>query len=221
MLTWEHTGFSVDASIRVLQDDREGLRRLVRYMARPAVSFERIEYDDHKGEVTVKSSKKRHGMRPVVATYPVLTFIVLLVLQVPLPGVHLVRYYGWYASACRGRRTVLTGSDNAAAEIAAPHVKERRRRWAELLRLVFEIDPLKCAKCGGNMRLVAFISTEQSDVIERMMGHLGQAAMPPAATGPPLWHQVVKDTEHCQSRPELYPDAEPDDSHYHDQTRWI
>ena len=29
MLSWEHTGFSVDASVRIYKGDREGLRRLV------------------------------------------------------------------------------------------------------------------------------------------------------------------------------------------------
>ena len=34
MLSWEHTGFSVDGSVRVLAGDHDRLRRLVRYMAR-------------------------------------------------------------------------------------------------------------------------------------------------------------------------------------------
>ncbi len=101
---WEHTGFSVDGSVRILKGDRGRLRRLVRYMARPAVSVERISYDDKTGRVTVRSAKKLNGQRPVVATYDALTFLALLALQVPPPGVHLTRYYAHYSTVSRARR---------------------------------------------------------------------------------------------------------------------
>ena len=81
MLTWEHTGFSVDGSVRVFKGDHGLLRRLVRYMARPAVSALRISYDEKTGKVTVRSAKKLNGQRPVVATYDALTFLALLALQ--------------------------------------------------------------------------------------------------------------------------------------------
>jgi hypothetical protein len=29
--------------------------------------------------------------------------------------------------------------------------------WAMLIRRVYEIDPLECPKCGGQMKVVAFI----------------------------------------------------------------
>jgi len=31
------------------------------------------------------------------------------------------------------------------------------RRWAELLARVFEVDPFRCLRCGGTMRIVALI----------------------------------------------------------------
>jgi ribosomal protein S27E len=67
MLGWEHSGFSVDGSVSVAVGDYVRLRRLVRYLARPAVSAERVEYDKGRGTVTVRSSKKLQGVRPVVA----------------------------------------------------------------------------------------------------------------------------------------------------------
>ena len=83
MLGWEHSGFSVDGSVRVAVGDYGRLRRLVRYLARPAVSAERVAYDRSSGTVTVRSSKKVRGDRPVVAQYDALTFLSLLALQVP------------------------------------------------------------------------------------------------------------------------------------------
>jgi hypothetical protein len=39
-----------------------------------------------------------------------------------------------------------------------------RRSWAEMIRKVYEIDPLRCPKCGGTMRLIAFITDYQAIV---------------------------------------------------------
>jgi hypothetical protein len=52
-------------------------------------------------------------------------------------------------------------------------VREARRRWAELLRQVFEVDPLRCPACGREMRIVAFIT--QRAVIDRILDHLRRA----------------------------------------------
>jgi hypothetical protein len=199
MLTkWTHTGFSVDASVRVLAGDRGRLRRLVRYLARPAVSFERVLYDDRKGQVTVLSAKKRYGERPVVAQYDVLTFLALLTLQVPSKGTHMVRYFGWYSTRSRAKRrkaakaTNAAGASSAIEVVPSPKAKERRRRWAELIRQVFEVDPLACP-CGGRMRIVSFITAAQPDVLT-----------------PPLWWQLQQAQEHVEANAHVYGD---DDGH--------
>ena len=42
-----------------------------------------------------------------------------------------------------------------------------------LIKRVFEFDPLVCAKCGGTMKVVAFIEPPQGDVIEKILRHCG------------------------------------------------
>ena len=42
--------------------------------------------------------------------------------------------------------------------------------WAEMIRKVYEVDPLVCPRCGGRMKVVAFI-TEYA-VVDRIMEHL-------------------------------------------------
>ena len=84
-LTWKNTGFSVDCSVKVATGDHGRLERLVRYMARPPISFERVSYDAHTGKVLVRSAKKKDGIRKVVAEYKALDFLSLLALQVPPP----------------------------------------------------------------------------------------------------------------------------------------
>ncbi|OGV82305.1 MAG: hypothetical protein A3K19_25070 [Lentisphaerae bacterium RIFOXYB12_FULL_65_16] len=64
-------------------------------------------------------------------------------------------------------------------------------RWAALPKKVFEVDPLKCAKCGGKMKIVAFIERRnQPTVVLRILKHCGPredaaARGPPAATPTP------------------------------------
>ncbi len=77
----------------------------------------------------------------------------------------MTRYYGWYANRPRGaRRKAAAGpaADAAAPiEVAAREalpLGEARRRWAELLRRIYGVDPLACLACGGAMRIMAFIT---------------------------------------------------------------
>ncbi|MGI8423559.1 MAG: hypothetical protein ACR2NO_05530 [Chloroflexota bacterium] len=44
------------------------------------------------------------------------------------------------------------------AEPEALPLREARRRWAELLRRSYEVDPLTCPACGGAMRILAFLT---------------------------------------------------------------
>ena len=70
------------------------------------------------------------------------------------------------------------------AEPGSPEAK-RRSAWARVLKKVFEVDPLVCAKCGGEMRVIAWITDRA--VIDRILAHRAKAglASPFEARGPP------------------------------------
>jgi hypothetical protein len=42
--------------------------------------------------------------------------------------------------------------------------------WAEMIRKVYEVDPMVCPKCGGRMKVVAFITDYQA--VDRISDHL-------------------------------------------------
>jgi len=44
------------------------------------------------------------------------------------------------------------------------------KSWAEMIRKVYEVDPLVCPSCGGRMRIIAFI--EELKTIDRIIHHL-------------------------------------------------
>lgn len=45
-----------------------------------------------------------------------------------------------------------------------------RKRWSQLIRLVYQTDPLVCPRCGGELRVVAFIT--EPKVIRKTLDHL-------------------------------------------------
>ena len=88
----------------------------------------------------------------------------------------MVRYYGYYSNAARGKRRKLGLIDAEMPEIAgqepdSAYRKKCRANWARLIQKIYEIDPLTCPKCGGIMRILAFI--EEAAVIRKILDHLG------------------------------------------------
>lgn len=60
--------------------------------------------------------------------------------------------------------------------------------WAVLIARIYEVFPLLCPMCGGQMRIIAFIT--EGAQIRRILDHIGVDSEPPQispARGPPLW----------------------------------
>ena len=54
-------------------------------------------------------------------------------------------------------------------------VEEELRRlpakgWAEMIRKVYEVDPMVCPQCGGTMKVIAFLT--HYAVVDRIINHL-------------------------------------------------
>lgn len=86
--------------------------------------------------------------------------------------------------------TVQNASDDVGEERA--YRKAARYVWALLLGRIYEVLPLVCPKCGGDMRIIAFIN--EGPVTREILGHLGEPTTAPSlapARGPPLWELLV------------------------------
>jgi hypothetical protein len=73
--------------------------------------------------------------------------------------------------------------------------KRCRQRWAALIKRVYEINPLRCPKCGGQMRIISIIGRrDQAEVVERILRHCGlwDDAAPRA---PPGQHEAAQEEE--------------------------
>jgi len=99
-----------------------------------------------------------------------LEFIARVTSHIPDKGQVMVRYYGLYSNAHRGKL------HKAGAQPSYPPIIEDEpayvpsKSWAEMMRKVYEVDPLYCPSCGGQMRIISFI--EEPKIIDRIIAHL-------------------------------------------------
>ena len=214
----------MDRSVYLEAGDTAGLERLAQYMLRCPFSVSRVVRLTEEGKVLYKSEKAgprrfpEPGREDLAAgasrnfqVFEPLDFIAELTQHIPDKGEHLVRHYGWYSNKSRGMRAKRQeeGADAGAGCIAdgeVPGSREARRRWAALIKRVFEVDPLVCPKCEGAMRVVSFIERHQSEVIEEILRHCGLWD-PPGARDLPRG----RDPEAAPaSSPSAEPEVEPD-----------
>ncbi len=84
---------------------------------------------------------------------------------------------------------------DAAAEGPEDAGRARRLEWAKLLKRVFAIDVLRCARCEGPMRLIAFVDDER--IARKILEHLGlPARAPPRGRALPRRGQLPLVDEH-------------------------
>jgi hypothetical protein len=95
-----------------------------------------------------------------------------LVTHVPGRYEQMVRYYGYYSNKTRGLRKKAETDDNISAIVKNEmSSQEWRQNWARLIQKVYEVDPLICPKCQGEMRIIAFI--EDEPLIKKILMHHG------------------------------------------------
>ena len=94
-----------------------------------------------------------------------------------------MRYYGWYSNVCRGKRRKAEAEDgevggagvgpaSRAARDEVRNARVLRRSWAQLIKRIYEVDPLVCPICGSEMKVIAFIT--EHDVIDAILRHLAK-----------------------------------------------
>ena len=156
---------------------RDSLERLCRYIARPALSNERLSVND-RGQVVYRLKHSfRDGTTHVVLD-PIEFIARLAAPEVPLaararsvprPRAHLTRYHGVFAPNCTHRHRIIPNPVHQSAR--EPHPSRRAPiSWMQRLKRVFHIDIEHCGMCGGTLRVIACIETPE--LIEKILTHL-------------------------------------------------
>jgi hypothetical protein len=240
MLAYRYSGFSVDTSVCIAAQDRAGLKRLLRYCARPSFALDRLlkagselvyrcaKQHSEPGSDRYDQRNAKRGVRADEITLTLLELIDRIAKLVPPPRTHRHRYFGVLAPNSPHRAAVVAlaagqtagaGTDTAQpepggvpasmdvtvdamgvatvgepgqSEPAQPMPPKRPAHylWAVLIARIFEAFPLLCPMCGGQMRIIAFI-THGAD-IRKILEHNGVETEPPRITparGPPLWDE--------------------------------
>ena len=195
MMGWPHSGFHAHDGVWVAADDTEFAVRLARYCARNPIALSRMEYDEQGSAVTYHSDKPT-GPTAGSETTAALEFLARLTSHIPDKGQVLQRYYGFYSSRQRAKRRMANCDGvEQPLQMVDPEpeaLRKAKRRWAELLRLIFEVDPLACPRCGETMRVVAFIT--EPKVIDRILDHLRRTRATrrrPRAPPPRRWRSAA------------------------------
>jgi len=180
ILRWRHTGFHVHSKVRTTS--KQEAERVGKYMIRPILSLKRLSFDEAQGQVSYQYGK--HSSKLERMDY--LEFIARVTSHIPDKGQVMIRYYGLYANAHRGKKR-KEGNYPSHPPIIDDEVSfVPSKGWAEMIRKVFEVDPLICPRCGGEMKVISFI--EDHKVIDKIITHLKLTFM--AERPPPS--QVVR-----------------------------
>jgi hypothetical protein len=158
----------------------------------------------------------RPGANGVVELTP-FEFVDRLADLVPPPRKHRHRYHGVFAPNHKLRQAVtalavgnigkrrgpVAGGHAAGGQptegCCDTHAKPRshdtsRIAWAKLMARLDEEFPLECPACGGDIRLIAFIT--EPGPIRKILTHLGEPLEPPPvspARGPPTdWGELAQ-----------------------------
>jgi len=179
--------------------------RVGKYMLRPILALDRLTFLEPEGKVGYRYGEK--GAEQETMDY--LEFIARVTSHIPDKGQVMVRYFGLYANAHRGKVKKASQSPTAlriveeelrrlpskgwAALIRKPYIGLRSAalirkphiglRSAAMIRKVYEVDPMicpnseasyrtakRCPKCGGRMKVVAFLT--EVAVVDRIIDHL-------------------------------------------------
>ncbi len=178
MCSWKHSGFSVHCGKPIKACDADGRKVLSEYISRAPFSLERMSFNENSKTVLYRGEH----FHPILArNFDVagpLEWITRITSHIPKKGAKQVIYYGAYSQAWRGRERRQGILPKAATEeestpsgnTCSSLMRRRKQMWAALLKKVWDVDALKCPKCGGRMKVISFI--EQPSIIRRILKHL-------------------------------------------------
>jgi len=164
ILSWRHTGFNIHSRVRAKTRHEAG--RVAKYMIRLLLSLERFSLDENRAQVGHRYGKEASE----VERMDYLEFIARVTSHIPDEGQVKVRYYGLYANAHRGkiRKASLTAFLLLIVEDELRPIPSRG--WAEMIRKVYEVDPMLCPQGGSRMKIIAFLTDYAA--VDKIIDHL-------------------------------------------------
>ncbi len=166
-------------------------------MIRCPLVLERLNWDAERAEVTYQARPKRSkGPSGAIARWDALEFIARITDHIPEPGQQLVRNWGYYANASRAKRRRESGienspEDNQHRQDSSDANRQRRLSWAKMIQKVYEVDPLLCTFCGGEIKIISFITKPKT--IKKILDAMDLPSQKPEPLdhSPPLFRDTT------------------------------
>ena len=102
LLSWKHSGFSVDNSVKIPATSKAARVNLSQYIARHPVSLKKIFYVKENGTVIYRTKYNEYWGENI-KLFKAIDFIAELTQHIPPKHKHLIRYYGLYSSRTKGK----------------------------------------------------------------------------------------------------------------------
>jgi hypothetical protein len=109
MVEWTHSGFSVDASIRIPAGSAKTRKALAQYIVRPPVSLEKLLVEEGGTDTVVYRAAYSNYFHTDTKVFPAIEFLVELLQHLPDSRSRLLRTYGLCSSRCRPSRAAPHG----------------------------------------------------------------------------------------------------------------
>jgi Putative transposase. len=128
------------------------MKNLARYIIRASFPVERLNYIREDSKVIYKSKK---GSK--TKEFDAIDFIASICSHIPNKNEQMVRYTDYYSNVCRGRKKKDSVIESGFVIENCEYNKVLNKSWAKPVKKIYEVDPLICPKCKGQMRIIAFI----------------------------------------------------------------
>jgi hypothetical protein len=155
-LCFSINGFSLHGATRIKSQNRDGLEKLIRYIARGPIANKRLSIQPN-GHVLLEL-KRPYSDGTTHMSFEPTDFIAKIVALIPPNRSHLVRWAGCFAPNAPLRNQIILDPTEKKGFDFDGSVKKPNYTWSEMLKRVFKIDVLHCDNCGGRFRPICAVT---------------------------------------------------------------
>lgn len=201
MMNWHHSGFNIYCGEAIWPYNQDGLENLARYIIRASFSKERMTYiPENESSDGVAKVIYRSKDGKTSKTFEAIDWLAQLTTHIPNKGEQMCRYYGHYSNKSRGMRK-KEDTDHIIPQLIDSDIsnRDRKRSWARLIQKIYNVNPLVCPKCKGEMKVIAFI--DEDWLIRKILMHLNlweTRNHDPPKNKSPYIHELVYDDSYSQ-----------------------
>lgn len=178
MRSWKHSGFHFYAGEAIQADDADARLFLARYLKKPPLSARRLSVDESQKNpvVNYRHPELDESGEQIVRSFSPLEFLAELSVHIPKIFEQTTRFFGEYSPRRRGVKRREEEFKKLVQNNFEPLEYEPPKRppsasWARCMKMVFEVDPLECPKCGSRMSIKSFVTSSQE--IEKLCNYVG------------------------------------------------